>query len=50
MTMNKETFEALKSVLEFLEQKIGDVAIPQIIEEDVAQLKGWMEEVEKEVE
>ena len=48
--MDKPTFEALKSLLAFLEGQIGDVPLPVAVEEDVAQVGGWIEEVAKDFE
>lgn len=46
--MDKETFEALRNILEFAEKQLKDTAFPQSIEEDAARVQDWIEETEKE--
>lgn len=48
--MNRETYEALKRVLEALRWEVepNDLQNPKEVERDLAQLDSWIDEVSKE--
>jgi hypothetical protein len=42
-SMDKPTFSALNRVLGFMAEHIGDVEVPQSIEEDGLKVKAWID-------